>query len=111
MALVYSYSLLDTDSLLDIHDTTLRSALDKHAPLIQKKIKSRTLKPWIDEEVLIERRKRRKLERIMRTNKTEQTISDYKCQKNRVNHLSDQKKSKFLQFSNSKVQRRSEIHI
>ena len=85
---------MDTESLLNLYDSTLRSALDKHAPLTRKTIKSRALKTWIDQEVLAERQKRRKLERILLKNRTEKNLSEYKIQKNLVNCLSDRKRKK-----------------
>ena len=76
---------MDIENLLDLYDSALRSALEKHTPLIHKTIKNRAVKSWIDHEVLVDRRKRRKLEGIMRNDSTIQTISDYKDQKNLVN--------------------------
>ena len=90
------FSSMDTETLLNLYDSTLISALDKHAPLTQKTIKSRVFKPWLDEEVLAERRKRRQLERIMRKNKSNNNISDYKIQNNLVNRLIDRKKISFF---------------
>ena len=45
------YSAHDLDSLLSVYSTTMQSALDKVAPIRKKRIKTQTLKPWIDEEV------------------------------------------------------------
>ena len=39
------------DTLVCEYNATLRSALDKHAPIITKRIKSSTVKPWYDDEV------------------------------------------------------------
>ena len=90
------YSSMDIESLVNLYDSTLRSALDKHAPLVSKKVKCRTIKPWIDHEVLSQRTKRRKLERVMRKTRTDQSLVDFKTQKNLVNHLTETKKISFF---------------
>ena len=93
------YTAHDLDTLLDAYSATLRHALDKVAPLRTKRIKSQTLKPWIDEEVINERKRRRQLERNMIKNRNCASIENYKTQRNRVNALIDKKKIAFFHSS------------
>ena len=84
------YTSYDLDTLLDIYSTTLQHALETVAPPLQtKRVKSQTLKPWIDEEVISERKRRRQLERKMIKTRNPVSIDNYRTQRNRVNDLID----------------------
>ena len=60
--------------LVDEYNTTLKSLLDRHAPLKTKTITLRPTAQWYTEEIRSEKRKRRALERRWRSSKRE---SDY----------------------------------
>ena len=93
------FKLHDLDTLISIYTSTTQSALDKVAPMCTKRIKTHTLKPWIDEDVKNERKLRRRYERKMLKDKHSDTITKYKNQRNRVNELIEQKKIAFFHTS------------
>lgn len=74
-----SHSHLNT--LVEQHDRTLLSILDKHAPEIQRQITVRPSAPWYTQEVTDEKNKRRRLERKWRKSKMQ---SD--CERERFVH-------------------------
>jgi hypothetical protein len=49
------------------YDITLRSILDKHAPLKSKVMTVRTMVPWFNDSLKKLKAKRRKLERIIKS--------------------------------------------
>ena len=93
------YKAHDLDSLLSVYTSTMQSALDKFAPMRTKRTKALTLKPWIDEEVIYERKLRRKCERHMLKTRNSDTVTKYREQRNRVNNLIEQKKIAFFHKS------------
>ena len=56
----------DVDAAFACYDTTLRSLVDKHAPLRTKRISHRTTARWFDDECRASKRRTRKLERKYR---------------------------------------------
>lgn len=60
-----SYSL---DETVKLYNMVLTELMDKHSPIIQRKLKKNNT-PWIDEELRILRRKRRAAERAWRKDK------------------------------------------
>ena len=93
-----NFSSQNIDSLVDTYNTTMQTAIDKLAPVCQKRVKkNQTLKPWIDEEVFEARKQRRKLERNMLKNmKNIEAVLQYKQQRNRVNRITEQKKNRLF---------------
>ena len=85
--------------LVNEYNTVLRSSLDKHAPLITKRVKNEIAKPWYDEEVHNEKNERRKLERAWRNSGSSEHLKRYKTQKNHVNRMIDDKKIAFCNNS------------
>ncbi|XP_066016040.1 uncharacterized protein [Pocillopora verrucosa] len=69
------------------YNTTLKSLLDRHAPLKTKTITLRPTALWYTEEIRSEKRKRRALERRWRSSKRESDYSRFKEQCLRVNAL------------------------
>ena len=69
------------------YNTTLKSLLDKHAPLKTKTITLRPTALWYTEEIRSEKKKRRALERRWRSSKRESDYSRFKEQCLRVNAL------------------------
>ena len=89
----------DIDSLVNGYNVILRSALDKHAPSVSRRIKTLTVKPWFDDEVYSERNTRKKLERAWLKDKSDNKLQMYKSQKNFVNRITDKKKISFFNES------------
>ena len=52
----------DPDELVALFDNTLRSLLDRHAPVKHKNITIRPCVPWMNEEIILAKRQRRKAE-------------------------------------------------
>jgi len=61
-----SYSSSDLQELLHLYNSELSSILDKHAPLKSRIVAIRPAAPWFSEEIKLERRIRRRLERKWR---------------------------------------------
>ena len=59
----------DSSSLYDQYHSTLSSLIDKHAPLKTKNCSSRRKDPWITDEFLAAKRKKRNLEKTWRRTK------------------------------------------
>ena len=81
--------------MINIYNTALKTTLDKHAPEKMKEIVVRDPTPWMSDEILIEKRKRRKLEKRMKRTQLEVDKIAFKEQKNKVNDLLDDKKSEY----------------
>ena len=60
------------DEAVHLYNTTLSQLLDRHAPVIKKRLKKKP-EPWIDEELRNLRKKRRTAERDFRSDKSNQT--------------------------------------
>nr|KAG5698908.1 hypothetical protein BaRGS_006802 [Batillaria attramentaria] len=56
----------DVDSLVACYDDGLRQALDRHAPLVTRRVRDRPSAPWLSESVREARRARRRAERQWR---------------------------------------------
>ena len=67
-------SSLTLDDTVKLYNSVLTELMDKHSPIIEKKIKKNS-KPWMDEELRTLRRKRRAAERAWR--KDEGKRADY----------------------------------
>ena len=63
---------MSVDDAVKLYDTVLTEIMDKHCPVIKKKIK-KTPMPWLDLELRILRRKRRAAERAWRKGKGERS--------------------------------------
>ncbi|PFX17382.1 hypothetical protein AWC38_SpisGene18295 [Stylophora pistillata] len=86
---------LDTlDELVNSYNTTLAHALDWHAPLRTKVIRSRPLVPWFNEEIKAARREKRKAEKSWRRTGSRENILAYKAKKN-ANALMNEAQRKF----------------
>ena len=70
------------DELVNSYNTTLAQALDRHAPLRTRVIRSRPLVPWFNEEIKAARREKRKAERKWRRTGSREVMLAYKAKKN-----------------------------
>lgn len=66
MSPILSESSNDLLTLLHLYNSELSSVLDKHAPLKSRMVTIRPAAPWFSEEIKLERRVRRRLERRWR---------------------------------------------
>ena len=53
----------DLETLVNQYDNVLKSLLDKHAPVMQRRVTIRPSAPWYTQEVALAKNKRRRLER------------------------------------------------
>jgi hypothetical protein len=56
----------DFNELFACYEETLRSLVDRHAPLCQRRLSTRHFQPWCDADCRVARRKSRRLERVYR---------------------------------------------
>ena len=74
----------DPDELAALFDNTLRSLLDRHAPVKHKIITIRPCVPWMNDEIILAKRQRRKAERKWRASKAHIDLLSYRTMRNRV---------------------------
>ena len=77
------------DELAALFDNTLRSLLDRHAPVKHKNTTSRPCVPWMNDEIKLAKRQRRKAERNWRASKAHIDLLSYRTMRNRVTFLSN----------------------
>ena len=75
---------LELNDLVTHYDAALSSALDRHAPLINKTVTKRPIVPWFNNEIKTAKRMRRRAERKWRKTKLHLDFLDYKAKKNRA---------------------------
>jgi len=80
----------DPDELSALFDNTLRSLLDRQAPVKHKNVTIRPCVPWINDEIIMAKRQRRKAERKWRASKL-----SYRTMRNRVTFLSNKARSDY----------------
>ncbi len=86
----------DPGALVNEYNEALQRTLDRHAPEITKEIIIRESTPWITDDYILEKRKRRKLEKKMKKTQLEIDKQAYKDQKNKTNELLNENKGKFF---------------
>jgi hypothetical protein len=59
----------DLDNLVACYQETLKTALDRHAPLKTKTVTARSCVPWFNDKIREAKRHRRKAEKKWRTSK------------------------------------------
>ena len=72
---------LELNDLVTHYDEALSSALDRHAPLINKTVTKRPIVPWFNNEIKTAKRMRRRAERKWRKTKLRLDFLDYKAKK------------------------------
>jgi 23S rRNA G2069 N7-methylase RlmK/C1962 C5-methylase RlmI len=77
----------DVDDLLNQYNSVLTDTINKHVPLVERKITLRPMCPWYTEKLREEKRKRRKLERKWRKSKTSADRLVYREQCDQLNNL------------------------
>ena len=99
----------DPDESAALFDNTLRSLLDRHAPVKQRNITIRPCVPWMNDEIILAKRQRRKAERKWRASKAHIDLLSYRTMRNRVTLLSNKARSDYYTnfiIENSTDQRR-----
>ena len=72
----------DLNTLVNCYNTTLKSLLDKHAPIQSRHIKTRPRPPWFNEDIMQARRDRRKAEKRRRTSGLSSDLAVFKSKSN-----------------------------
>ena len=69
------------------YDTILQTILNKHAPLLTKTVPERPPTPWMTQEILKAKDRRRRLERVWRRTRYRHDRSRYRVQCNLCNRI------------------------
>ena len=77
----------DPEKLVDSYNNTLRLLLDRHAPIMSKKVLFRPKVPWINSDIINAKRQRRKAERKWRTTRCQSDLILFKKSRNYVTFL------------------------
>ena len=85
----------DPDELAALFDNTLGSLLGRHAPVKHKYTTSRPCVPWMNDEIKLAKRQRRKAERKWRAFKAHIDFLSYRTMRNRVTFLSNKARSDY----------------
>ena len=87
---------MQLDSLANCYNNTLSDLLDRHAPLKNRIVTSRTMVPWYNEEIKLAKKERRRAERKWRITKTTADLNVFKSLKNRCTYLMRKAKCSFF---------------
>ena len=99
----------DPYELAALFDNTLRFLLDRHTPVNHKNITIRPCVPWINDEIILAKRQRRKAQRKWRASKAHIDLLSYRTMRNRVTFLMNKARSDYYTsfiIENSTDQRR-----
>ena len=77
------------------YDTILQTISNKHAPLLTKTVSERPPTPWMTQEILKEKVRRRRLERVWRRTRNRHDRSRYRVQCNLCNRIMEKTKANF----------------
>ena len=80
--------------VLQFHDT-LRALLDRHVPDKRKQIHARPSAPWMTDEIMYAKRKKRRAERRWRASKTPTNLALFRSQRNRVTYLMNKDRQEY----------------
>ena len=75
------------DELVECYNNTLRSVLDKHAPVRARHLKSQSRPPWFNDEIVKARRERRRAERKWRASRLNSDLAVFKAKRNFALHV------------------------
>ena len=75
------------DELVECYDNTLRSVLDKHAPVRARHLKSQSRPSWFNDEIVRARRERRSAERKWRASRLNSDLAVFKAKRNFALHV------------------------
>ena len=83
------------EDLAKCYNGTLKVVLDKHAPLITRSIKERPRVPWLNEEIKMAKRERRKAEKRWRRTKLDSDLAAFKVKRNATTALMNKARWEF----------------
>ena len=86
---------MQLDSLVNCYNNTLSDLLDRHAPLKNRIVTSRTMVPWCNEEIKLAKKERR-AERKWRITKTTADLNVFNSLKNHCTYLMRKAKCSFF---------------
>ena len=95
LASISAVSDLNFPNLVSSFNDCLLQCLDKHAPLKASAIKYKKRPPWLDHEYVIERAKRRKLERQYKKSQSSQHKNLYMAQRQLCSDIAKSKRHKY----------------
>ena len=72
---------------MECYNNTLRSVLDKHAPVRALHLKSQSRPPWFNDEIVKARRERRSAERKWRASRLNSDLAVFKAKRNFALHV------------------------
>ena len=75
------------DELVECYNNTLRSVLDKHAPVRARHRRSQSRPPWFNDEIVKARRDRRSAERKWRASRLNSDFAVFKAKRNFALHV------------------------
>ena len=75
------------DELVEYYNSTLRSVLDKHAPVQARHLKSRSRPPWFKDEIVKARRERWRTERKWRASRLSSDLAVFQAKRNFALHV------------------------
>ena len=87
IARIDSFNDADPEKLVDLYDNTLRLLLDRHAPIMSKKVLFRPKVAWINSDIIKAKRQRRKAERKCRTTRCQSDLILFKKSRKYVTFL------------------------
>ena len=99
----------DPDEFAALFDNILGFLLNRHAPVKHKNTTNRSCVPWMNDEIKLAKRQRRKAERKWRASKAHIDLLSYRTMRNRVTFLSNKARSDYyttFMTENSTDQRR-----
>ena len=85
----------DLSGLIDQYNETLRTILEKHAPLKSKTVTLRPSNPWYNENITEAKKKRKRLERRWRKTRLQIDRDLFKAQRDLANSLINKAKSSY----------------
>ena len=77
----------DPEKLVDLYNNTLRLLLDRHAPIMSKKVLFQPKVPWINSDIIKAKSQLRKAERKWRTTRCQSDLNLFKKRRNYVTFL------------------------
>ena len=85
----------DLNTLVNDFNSDLREILEQHAPTGSRTKKTRPLNPWFDDEVLIAKKERRRLERIWIKTRLQSDKDNFRSSSNSYITILDRKKTAY----------------
>ena len=86
---------------VECYNNTLRSVLDKHAPVRARHLKSQSRPPWFNDEIVKVRRERQSAERKWRASRLNSDLDVFKAKRNFALHvMNESRRAYYKQYIN-----------